>query len=144
MPQRFELRYVDAGGERRHLVMLHRALYGSLERFLGLLLEHHGAALPAWLAPEQVAIVPIGAAHRARAAEVLGELERAGVRARVDAGDDTLARRVAIAHHDGVPFVAVIGDRELAGGTLSVRARDGAFTSADAVAELARRCQAPG
>jgi threonyl-tRNA synthetase len=144
MPQRFDLRYVDAGGERRHLVMLHRALYGSLERFLGLLLEHHGAALPPWLAPEQVAIVPIGAAHRARADEVLGELERAGVRARVDAGDDTLARRIAIAHHDGVPFVAVIGDRELAGGTLSVRARDGSFTSADAIAELARRCQAPG
>ncbi|HEY5936458.1 MAG TPA: aminoacyl--tRNA ligase-related protein, partial [Kofleriaceae bacterium] len=60
MPQRFDVRYVDASGERRHVVMLHRALYGSIERFLGILLEQHGAALPGWLAPEQVAIVPLG------------------------------------------------------------------------------------
>src|SRR6185295_19224345 len=63
MPQRFDLRYVDAAGERRHVVMLHRALYGSIERFLGILLEHHGGALPPWLAPEQVAVVPVSAVH---------------------------------------------------------------------------------
>ncbi|HWU91400.1 MAG TPA: threonine--tRNA ligase, partial [Kofleriaceae bacterium] len=112
MPQRFDLRYVDAGGERRHVAILHRALFGSLERFLGILLERHGAELPAWLAPEQIAVIPVGAAHGERAAAVCRELEAAGLRARVDGDPATLAKRVLRAHHDGVPFVVVIGDRE--------------------------------
>jgi threonyl-tRNA synthetase len=142
MPERFDLRYVDAGGERRHVVMLHRALFGSIERFLGILLEHHGGALPAWLAPDQVVIVPIAAAHRARAAAVLAAAEAAGLRARVADDDDTLARRIALAHQDGVPFVVVIGDREQAAGTLSVRARDGQWSApeGEAIAELRCRC----
>jgi threonyl-tRNA synthetase len=144
MPQRFDVRYVDAGGERRHVVMLHRALFGSIERFLGVLLEHHGAALPPWLAPEQVAVVPVSSSHHPRAAEVCGELARAGLRSRLDSGGDTLARRVAVAHHDGVPFVVVIGDREIAGACVAVRARDGRWSRpvAEAIAELARRCAA--
>jgi threonyl-tRNA synthetase len=147
MPQRFDVRYVDAGGERRHVVMLHRALFGSIERFLGVLLEHHGAALPAWLAPDQVAVVPVSASHHARAAEVCAQLVQAGLRGRLDAGGETLSRRVAVAHHDGVPFVVVIGDRELADGSLAVRARDGRWSrpAAAAIGELARRCAAhPG
>jgi threonyl-tRNA synthetase len=142
MPRRFDLCYVDAGGERRHVVMLHRALYGSLERFCGMLLEHHGAALPAWLAPDQISVVPVSAHHRARAAEVAARLACAGLRSRLDADDATLARRIAIAHHDGVPFAAVVGDRELADGTLSIRGRDGRWTAPEpeATAELVRRC----
>jgi threonyl-tRNA synthetase len=141
MPQRFDVRYVDAAGERRHLVMLHRALFGSIERFLGIVLEHHGAALPPWLAPEQVAVVPVSAAHRERAAEVMAEFARAGLRSRLDADDGTLSRRIAVAHHDGVPFVAIVGDREVSGATLSIRARDGQWTApvSDAIAELVRR-----
>ncbi|MEJ7602737.1 MAG: threonine--tRNA ligase [Kofleriaceae bacterium] len=142
MPQRFDVRYVDAGGERRHVVMLHRALYGSIERFLGILLEHHGAALPAWLAPEQIAIVPIGEPHRGAADEVCGLLEAAGLRARVERDDETLARRIAIAHHAGIPFVVVVGNQELAAGTLAIRGRDRRWTAprADAIAELATLC----
>jgi len=141
MPQRFDVRYVDAGGERRHVVMLHRALFGSIERFLGILLEHHDGALPPWLAPEQVAVVPVSAAHRARAAEICAELARAGLRSRLDDQDGTLSRRIAVAHHDGVPFVAIVGDREVAAATLSIRARDGQWTApaGDAIAELVRR-----
>lgn len=162
MPQRFDVRYVDASGEKRHVVMLHRALYGSLERFLGLLLEQHGAALPAWLAPEQVAVVPVTPEQPAQlehAERVRARLEAAGLRVRLDADSETLSRRIAIAHHLGVPFVVVIGDREVASGQLSVRGRDGKderagreskdgrggqWTAAveEAVAELARRCQA--
>jgi threonyl-tRNA synthetase len=143
MPQRFDLRYVDAGGERRHVVMLHRALFGSLERFLGVLLEHHGAALPAWLAPEQVAVVPIAAHHHARAAEIVARLAARGLRARLDAADDSLSRRVAVAHHDGVPFAAVLGDREAATDTLALRARGEKWSAAtaDAIDELVRRCR---
>jgi len=142
MPQRFDVRYVDRGGEKRHVVMLHRALFGSLERFLGMLLEHHGATLPAWLAPDQISIVPVTEAHRDRAAVIRDELDGAGRRARLDTAADTLARRVAVAHRDGVPFVVVVGDRELADGTLSVRARDVRWTAAapEAIADLARRC----
>jgi threonyl-tRNA synthetase len=142
MPQRFDVRYVDSGGDRRHVVMLHRALFGSIERFLGVLLEHHGAALPPWLAPEQVAVVPISESHRAYAAEVCELLSRAGVRARLDAGEGTVARRIAVAHHDGVPFIVVVGGREIQDRTLSIRARDGQWTAAlgDGIAELVRRC----
>jgi threonyl-tRNA synthetase len=143
LPQRFDVRFVDSGGERRHVVMLHRALYGSIERFLGILLEQHGAALPAWLAPEQIAVVPVGAAHRDAARRVAGELAAAGLRARLDDDDDTLARRVAIAHHDGVPFVVVIGDVEVRDGTLAVRGSDGRWNLpvSEGIADLARRCR---
>jgi len=143
-PQRFDVRYVDPAGERRHVVMLHRALYGSIERFLGILLEHHGAALPAWLAPEQIAVVPVSADQRDAAAEAHARLVRAGLRSRLDADDETLARRIARAHHDGVPFAVVVGDRERAAGTLAVRDRDGRWSLPvdDAVAELVRRCAA--
>ena len=106
------------------------------------MLEHHGANLPAWLAPEQVSIVPVTGAQAARAAELRDQLAAAGLRARVDAGEATLSRRIAEAHHDGVPFVVVIGDRELRDTSLSIRARDGRWTApaADAIAELSRRC----
>jgi len=142
MPQRFDVRYVDAAGERPHVVMLHRALFGSLERFLGIVLEHHGAALPAWLAPEQVAVIPISAAQRACAADIAARFAAAGLRTRLDAADATLSRRIALAHHDGVPFVAVIGDRELRDGTVSLRDRDGQHSHAldDAVAHVVQRC----
>jgi threonyl-tRNA synthetase len=141
MPQRFDVRYVDAGGDRRHVVMLHRALFGSIERFLGVLLEHHGAQLPLWLAPDQVAVVPVASNHAVRAAEICAELARAGLRSRLDAEDGTLSRRIAVAHHDGVPFVVVIGDREVGDATLAVRARDDRWSrpAGDAIAELVRR-----
>jgi threonyl-tRNA synthetase len=140
MPRRFDVRYVDAGGERKLVAMLHRALFGSIERFLGVLLEHHGAVLPAWLAPEQVAIVPIAARHRGYAERIRAAL---GVRARIDA-DDTLARRVAIAHRDGVPLVAIVGDRDVASEAISIRERTGQVTLPfdGAIAHLRERCSA--
>ena len=145
VPQRFDLRYVDADGERRHVAILHRALFGSLERFLGILLEHHGAELPPWLAPEQVAVVPVGAAHAAHAAAACRALAAAGLRARVDADPATLSRRVLRAHHDGVPFVVVVGDREAQAGTLAARARSATWSgpAAEIIGELARRCAPP-
>ncbi len=142
MPQRFDVQYVDASGGRRHVVMIHRALFGSIERFLGILLEHHAGALPAWLAPEQIAVMPIDVAHHARAAEISGELSARGLRVRIDDESSTLARRIAIAHEDGVPFVVVIGDRELREATLAVRGRDRRWTApaTSVLAELAELC----
>lgn len=110
-----------------------------------MLLEHHGADLPAWLAPEQVAVVPVGAAHAAPAADACRALADAGLRARLDADAATLARRVLRAHHDGVPFVVVIGDREVLAGTLAARGRAGTWTgpAEGVIAELGRRCAPP-
>jgi threonyl-tRNA synthetase len=142
MPQRFDVRYVDPSGEKRHVVMLHRALFGSLERFIGMLLEHHGAGLPAWLAPEQVAIIPVGEQHRERAAAIALELEQANVRVRID-HEDSLKRRIAVAHHDGVPFQIILGDREVAGDTLAIRARDAQWWAPTslAIADLVNRAR---
>lgn len=142
LPRRFDIRYVDRDGVRRHPAILHRGLFGSIERFLGVLLEHHGAALPAWLAPEQVAVVPVGAAQLDQARAAVVRLEAAGLRVRLDDSGETLARSIAVAHHDGVPLVAIVGPREAAAGSLSLRDRDGQVTlDLDAaIAEAARRC----
>lgn len=144
MPRRFDLTYVDAGGQRQPLVMLHRALYGSIERFLGILLEHHAGRLPAWLAPVQVAVLPVAAREAAAARAFTGELAAAGVRARVFA-DDALARRVAVAHDAGVPVVAVIGPREAAAGTVALREaeRRRELSVGAAVVAIAAACAAP-
>lgn len=141
MPQRFDVRYVDPSGGKRHVVMLHRALYGSIERFVGLLLEHHGAALPAWLAPEQISVLPITGEHAAYAEAVHAQLAMHGLRSRIDR-EGTLARRVAVAQHDGVPFVVIVGDREVREGTLAVRSRDGQSTEsrAEGIANLVAGC----
>ena len=144
MPRSFDLCYVDARGGQRHPVMLHRALYGSLERFLGILLEHHGAALPAWLAPVQIAVLPIAADQVAAARAFEHELRRAGLRAQL-AVDESLGKRIALANAQGVPVQAVLGGREVIAGKVALRARDGQITLAldEAVRELVRRCAPP-
>lgn len=123
--ERFGLAYVDASGARRHPVMLHRALLGSLERFIGLLLERHGARLPEWLAPEQTVLLPVAPEHVAWAEHAVGELAAHGIRAALDARPERLARRVRDAHDRGVPLVAVVGAREVSGSALALREPDG-------------------
>jgi threonyl-tRNA synthetase len=144
MPRSFDLRYVDAQGERRHPVMLHRALYGSLERFLGILLEHHGSALPAWLAPVQVAVLPIAAAQADAGGALAAELRRAGLRVEVGL-DESLAKRIAQASAQAVPFQVVLGAREVAAGTVALRSREGQATMPldRVVDEVRRRCAHP-
>jgi threonyl-tRNA synthetase len=143
LPRRFGLHYVDAGDVRRHPAMLHRALLGSVERFLAVLLEH--GALPPWLAPVQVVVVPVHPAQAAAAAAALAELRAAGLRAELDDRPETLARRVAEAHAGGVPCLAVVGAREAEAGTLALRERgeQSLLPRAEAVAALARRCAPP-
>jgi threonyl-tRNA synthetase len=144
MPRRFDLRYVDRDGGRRHAVMLHRALYGSLERFLGILLEHHAGAFPAWLAPVQIAVLPVAPELGAPARALLSQLAARGLRAELDE-DESLSKRIARAHAQAIPFQLVLGARELAAGTVTLRSRDGqsVITVEEALAELARRCAAP-
>jgi threonyl-tRNA synthetase len=145
LPERFELHYVDSGGQKRRPAMLHRAIFGSVERFLGILLEHHQGALPAWLAPEQIRVLPVNADSHAYASEVQAHLVAAGLRVEGDARGETLSRRILDAHHDAVPFVALVGAREHASRSLQLRERSGAQRSvplASAAAELAAMCRA--
>jgi threonyl-tRNA synthetase len=141
MPRRFDLRYADPSGGRPHVVMLHRALYGSLERFLGVLLDHHGAALPPWLAPDQVRVVPVGPEQHEAAAAFAAEL--ADLRVDLDDRPESLSRRVAEAHEAGIPFLVVLGAREVASGTVALRSRSGQQVLArlDAIVQLRSACR---
>lgn len=122
MPERFGLAYVDRDGARRRPVMLHRALYGSLERFLGVLLEHHAGKLPAWLAPEQAHVLAVSEREAEPARELAERLRRRGVRVVLTDPADRLSARVHAARRAGVPFVLVVGPREASSGAVSVSA----------------------
>jgi threonyl-tRNA synthetase len=144
MPGRFGLEYVGASGERKAPVMLHRALYGSLERFLGVVLERHGTALPPWLAPVQVAVLPISPREVPAAEAWAAQLGAAGLRCQIDA-DESLAKRIARAHARAIPFQGVIGPREAAAAAVTLRSREGqVLLSQDAAfGALAERCAPP-
>ena len=114
LPERFELAYDDSSGMRVRPAMLHRAMVGSLERFLGILLEHHDGRLPAWLAPEQVRVLPVHPEQRAYAEEVVARLRAQQLRAVIDGSHESLGRRVAEAHGLRVPLLWIVGAREMA------------------------------
>jgi threonyl-tRNA synthetase len=145
LPERFDIHYVGSGGDRRKPVILHRALFGSLERFIGILLEHYRGALPAWLAPEQVLLAPVSGAD-GYAENVLQQLSAANLRARIDCQPDSLARKVVGAHEHGIPFVVVVGSRERASGSVRIRERNGRQREVPlnaAIDELAVACSSP-
>lgn len=123
--------------------MLHRAMLGSIERFVGILLEHHAGSLPAWLAPEQVRIATVGLAAREYARDILAQL--GDLRAHLDERDESLARKIRDAHELGVPFVLVVGARELERREVALRSRDErrSLPMQEAIAELARACMPP-
>ncbi len=125
MPSRFNVSYVASDGSRQRPVMLHRALCGSLERFLGILLEHHSGRLPLWLAPRQIRVLPISEAQREAAESLLEDLRAVGIRADMDASSESLGRRIAQAHEAGVAELAVLGAREVSSGSVALRGADG-------------------
>lgn len=145
MPERFDLSYADHDDEPRRPAMLHRALYGSLERFMGLLLEHHEGRLPAWLAPVQAHVLPIAEKHEGYAGQVASALEVRGVRVRVVASDESLGRRIARAHREGLPWSLILGDREAGDRAVSIRGPDGqrSLPFDEAVEELAHAAKPP-
>ena len=139
MPQRFGLSYMSPENEERTPYVIHRALLGSLERFMGILIEHYGGAFPFWLAPVQVRVLPVGEQHRAEAAAVVGRLREAGVRAESDERDETVGRRIRDAELEKVPKVVVYGERESVD-ALAIRDRGGRQYEAslvDFIGELA-------
>jgi threonyl-tRNA synthetase len=122
LPERFGLEYVGEDNERHRPYMLHRVLVGSMERFVGGLVEHYAGAFPVWLAPEQVRVLPISEHQEESARELVSTLKAAGIRAVLDARD-TLSSRIRTAELHKIPFMAVVGEREAEAGTVAVRRR---------------------
>jgi threonyl-tRNA synthetase len=137
MPQRFGLSFVGADNAEHTPYVIHRALLGSLERFVGILVEHYGGEFPLWLAPVQVAVVPVGEAHDEPARELVAWLREHQVRAELSPATETVSKRVRAAELQKIPYVVVWGDRESLE-ALSVRDRTGAQSVASAE-ELAAR-----
>jgi threonyl-tRNA synthetase len=125
LPERFDLTYVGPDGARHRPVMLHRVILGSLERFLGVLIEHYAGAFPVWLAPVQAILLPITDRVHAYAQEVADVLNAAGVRVELDARPETLRYKIREAQLQKIPYMVIIGDREAASRTLAPRLRDG-------------------
>ena len=123
LPERFDLTYIGADNERHRPVMIHRAPFGSMERFVGVLIEHFAGAFPLWLSPEQVRVLPISEKSNDYADEVLRALEGAGLRATADLANTRVQGKVKVAAEEKIPYMAVVGPRDAEGRTVSVRAR---------------------
>ncbi len=124
MPERFGLEYTAADGSRQRPVLIHRALFGSIERFFGILTEHYAGAFPAWLAPVQVVGIPVADEHVSYLQGVAAELRAAGVRVEVDASDDRMAKKIVNHTNQKVPFMLLAGDRDVEAGAVSFRFGD--------------------
>ena len=123
MAERLAAEYLTETSERRPPVMLHRAIVGSLERFIGILIEQHAGALPVWLAPTQVVVACISEGQAAYAGEIAKTLQKQGVRAQADLRNDKITYKIREHSMQKVPFILVVGDKEKANGAVAVRAR---------------------
>jgi threonyl-tRNA synthetase len=147
MPERLDIDYVGEDNQRHRPVMIHRTVLGSIERFLGILIEQYGGALPAWLAPVQAAVVPVADRHLDYANEVRRALEGSGLRVEVDQRTESVSKKIRDGEVTKVPYMLVVGDREVEQRTVTVRTRGSKDTEslalADAVASLADCCRPP-
>ncbi len=125
MPQRFNLSYTDNTGTKQTPVMIHRAIAGSLERFMAIMIEHFAGAFPLWLSPEQIRVIPVSEAQLEYATRVYTELKAVGLRATLDADNDSLGKKIRHAKNEKLPYFVVIGDKELAAKNVTLEARDG-------------------
>jgi threonyl-tRNA synthetase len=142
LPDRFGLEYVSAEGVREQPIMVHRAIFGSVERFFGILVENCAGDFPLWLAPVQLKLLPVTDAVQDYCYEVAAKAKKLGVRVEVDRGAERLAKQIRNAEQQRVPIMAVVGMKEMESGTLAIRSRKlgdlGSFTVDDLMAELAR------
>ena len=140
LPQRFELEYSASDGTRQRPVMIHRALFGSIERFFGVLTEHYSGAFPAWLAPVQVTAIPVADAFADYLTDVVNEFKSAGIRIDIDLSDDRMQKKIRNAQMQKVPYMLIAGEEDQKAGKVSIRYRNGeqknAISVADAIAEI--------
>ncbi len=142
LPSRLDVRYVNRDSKEEPVIMVHRAVLGSMERFVGGLIEHYAGAFPLWLAPVQAKILPITDRAAERAREVARELDAAGLRAEVDERNEKVGFKIRQAQLEKVPFMLVLGDREVASGEISVRSRRGGDLGTTSLASFIESCQA--
>ena len=138
-PERFDLEYVGADNARHRPIMLHRALFGSVERFFGVLLEHYAGAFPTWLAPLQVRVLPVSSDHEGYAESVRAAIEARGLRVDAIGADDALGKRIRASKLEKIPYVLVVGDDDVANGTVGVNPRGGEVERDVALDEFLRR-----
>jgi len=127
MPERFALSYIAEDGSKQMPVMIHRAVAGSLERFMSIIIEHFGGAFPAWLSPVQVVVLPVGGTHKEYAEGVVKELRQRGARAQLDERDESLGKRIRDTKMSKVPYLIVVGDKEVESHTITVESREGSL-----------------
>ena len=139
LPERFDLTYIDEHGQPQRPMAIHRAVYGSLERFIGILVEHYAGAFPLWLAPVQVAVIPIADRHAGPAEELAALLRGRGLFVDVDRSDSRMQNRIRLAQEQKVPVMVILGDREAESRTAAVRRRDGSQEQGVGWDELAAR-----
>lgn len=122
LPERFDLTYIDENGEKRRPIMLHRALFGSLERFIGVIIEHFGGAFPTWLAPVQVKLIPVNnEAHLDFVQKLAKQLQMDDIRVEIDQRDEKLGYKIRDAQMKKIPYQLVVGDKEVESNTLTIR-----------------------
>jgi threonyl-tRNA synthetase len=140
LPERFDLSYIDEDGQPKRPMAIHRAIYGSLERFIGILVEHFAGAFPLWIAPVQAVLIPIADRHLEAARELAAELVTAGLRfVEVDDSDNRMQNKIRLAQGQKIPYMLILGDREVEAHTVSVRRRDGSQEQGVGWADLAAR-----
>jgi threonyl-tRNA synthetase len=139
MPERFGLEYIGPDGQAHRPVIIHRAPFGSLERFIGILIEHYAGNFPFWLAPVQAIVLPITDAQHGAAVELAHQLQEQGYRVEVDTRSERLQRKIAEAEHRKIPFLLILGRREVESGTIAVRRHGRGDQGSMSLEELLRR-----
>jgi threonyl-tRNA synthetase len=139
LPERFDLHYIDENGERQRPVAIHRAILGSLERFIGVITEHFAGAFPFWCAPVQAVVIPIADRHNEAAASLADVLRAKGVRVEVDDSSNRMQNKIRLAQEQKVPYMLVLGDREIEARTAAARTRAGEQQAPIGWEELAER-----
>jgi threonyl-tRNA synthetase len=141
MPERFDLKYIGADNTEHRVVVIHRAIFGSFERFIAILIEHHAGAFPLWLAPLQAVVLPIADRHLGYAGSVREQLTAAGLRAKVDERQEKIGYKIREAQLQKVPYMLVVGDREAAESTVAVRTRSGGDQGSSSLSDFIARAQ---
>jgi len=139
LPEQFDLHYDDENGEQVRPIAIHRAIYGSLERFIGILIEHFAGAFPLWIAPVQAVVIPIADRHIEPAGELASVLRSRGLRVDVDNSAGRMQNKIRLAQEQKVPYMLVLGDREIEGRTAAPRTRSGEQLPAEGWDALADR-----
>ena len=141
LPQRFELEYIGSDGEKHRPIVIHRVIFGSIERFIGILIEHFAGKFPVWLAPVQVKVLPISDNFVEYGSEVIGKLREAGIRCEIDNRNEKIGYKIREARNERVPYMIIVGEQEKTHGNISLRSREGGDEGSTSLEEFIARVQ---